>query len=355
MLDDASKPMRMPFRPPDPRPTPGPMNLAPNPKPLRRSPGQRIAEARDRSAAYSFSQSPTLSDSESASVREELRARFDNPLGGRSMPMPMVSPSGLGALANERIDDAIAAGQFRHIKRGKGVGVKRDHVADSPFVDPTEYLMNRMLKNQAAAPPWIERQQGLAREVARFRESLQRDVSRTAVRAVQREAGSSASVEAQVQRAREYVRAAGMDRSDWIDTGDKREKASSLAQAAVPLRRAAPLTSHTHSFYATAITAVNAQARSYNLSAPPVAHKPYLMLERELAVAYGRVLPELEGEVRLWASGQKGEVKERKPEEKSRMVQSVGSGGLFAGGTRLMHEDKKRYGLKELWRDMWGG
>ncbi|KAI5309193.1 hypothetical protein KEM55_003828, partial [Ascosphaera atra] len=115
MLDDASKPMKVPFK------VPNPVNMAPEPKP-RLSPAQRIASAKDKTASYKDVKQEGLSSKEREEYLKELRERF-TPV---ARPMP-ISPQGLTSLANERIDDAIAQGQFNNIKRGKGVGTQRDH------------------------------------------------------------------------------------------------------------------------------------------------------------------------------------------------------------------------------------
>jgi len=144
MLDDARKPLppelRAKFRPPDPTRGGQPVDLR-----IRRekpvSSGQRAASARDRAAAYvgmglgketgasgaTAEGGAGLSEEEKEAVRKEFKERFAP--GARSAS----SISGIAALANERIEDAIARGQFKNIPRGPGVG--RDSRADNPFID----------------------------------------------------------------------------------------------------------------------------------------------------------------------------------------------------------------------------
>lgn len=128
MLDDAKKQL-----PPDLRgsskPPPPVVDLC-----LRRepslSPSQRAAGARDRAAAYTGLglKDKGLTDEEREAMKREFRERFSP--GARSLPN---SISGLAALANERIEEAIARGQFKNIPRGPGV--ERDTRADNPFID----------------------------------------------------------------------------------------------------------------------------------------------------------------------------------------------------------------------------
>jgi hypothetical protein len=112
------------------------------------------------------------------------------------------SLQGLTSLANERIEDAIARGQFKNIPRGKGTNVERDYTANSPFLDTTEYFMNKIIQKQEIVPPWIEKQQELVKAVASFRGRLRNDWRRHAARTI---ASSGGSVEDQARRAKRYA------------------------------------------------------------------------------------------------------------------------------------------------------
>lgn len=80
----------------------------------------------------------------------------------------------------EKIKQARKDGVFDNV-RGRGKPIQRDHAESNPFIDRcasvpvlvrfecwthkapgcrTEFLMNRILKTQEAAPPWIELQKG---------------------------------------------------------------------------------------------------------------------------------------------------------------------------------------------------
>ena len=198
MLDDASKPMRGPPKIPQPRSPMISVDMRMK-KAVERSKGQRLANARDRTSVYALSQDPSLSEREREEMRKILKERFTS--GGRPMPS---SVQGLAALANERIEDAIGRGQFKNIPKGKGINVERDHNADSPFLDTTEYFMNKMIKKQDIVPPWIEKQQELVRNAAHFRGRLRNDWKRHAARVI---ASSGGSLQDQVRRAEAYAAA----------------------------------------------------------------------------------------------------------------------------------------------------
>lgn len=94
--------------------------------------GVKLANARDKSSLYSYSHEdvPGLTDEEREKFRREMKARFQP--GASAVP---ASISGLAALANERIEDAIARGKFKNLPRGKKI--ERDYNASSPFIDTT--------------------------------------------------------------------------------------------------------------------------------------------------------------------------------------------------------------------------
>ncbi|CAI4218880.1 unnamed protein product [Parascedosporium putredinis] len=69
-----------------------------------------------------------LTEEEREDFLKELRERFQP--GARALPNTI---SGLTSLANQRIEEAMARGQFKDIPRGPGI--ERDARADNPFID----------------------------------------------------------------------------------------------------------------------------------------------------------------------------------------------------------------------------
>jgi Domain of unknown function (DUF1992) len=138
-----------------------------------------------------------MNEEERSQMRKELKERFTP--GARPMPTTL---QGLTSLANERIEDAIARGQFKNIQRGRGKNVERDHNASSPFLDTTEYFMNKIIQKQEIVPPWIEKQQELVKSVASFRGRLRNDWRRHAARMI---ASKGGSLESQIRRAQAYA------------------------------------------------------------------------------------------------------------------------------------------------------
>lgn len=140
-----------------------------------------------------------MTDKEREQMRKQLKERFA--AGARPMP---TSVQGLAALANQRIEDAIAQGQFRNIPRGKGKNIERDYTASSPFLDTTEYFMNKIIQKQDIVPPWIEKQQDLVQAATRFRGRLRAEWKRHAARVISSKGGS---IQVQIKRAEAYAAA----------------------------------------------------------------------------------------------------------------------------------------------------
>ena len=368
-------------------------------KALQKSQGQRLANARDRTSVYALSQDPSLSEKEKEQMRKQLKERFTS--GARPMP---TSVQGLAALANERIEDAIARGQFNNIPRGKGKNIERDYTASSPFLDTTEYFMNKIIQKQEIVPPWIEKQQELIKAAQTFRSRLRADWKRHAARVV---ASKGGSLEAQVRRAEAYAAAEAANNPKTpkvealgeIDNGGMTsqvtvtetptptsptedakivvsEDLASSPTAAHPPPSTAPteptlLTNPTpsppplpsvppfrdpswqsleHAYHTLAISNLNSLARSYNLMAPDLAKKPYFSLPRELASCFADIAPQLPNEIR-----------ERARAPSKIKVEIIGhrEGGVLErfGGQKAKVWDSRRpnYGFKEFWKDLWGG
>lgn len=114
-------------------PAPAPVDMRPRSTLApRRTGGQRVASAREQSLEYSLRKDAAaggLSGEERDELKRMFRDRFE-PTG-----RPVATVQALMSLADQRIEDAIARGQFRDLPRGKPI--ERDHTASSPFVDTT--------------------------------------------------------------------------------------------------------------------------------------------------------------------------------------------------------------------------
>ncbi|KXL45264.1 MAG: hypothetical protein FE78DRAFT_90701 [Acidomyces sp. 'richmondensis'] len=406
MLMDAHKPLRQPARPPGLRGPPPKVDTGRPSKSSGTSTGTRLANARDRSSAYSFMKDSGLSEQEREKLRQEMRARFQP--GVRDVPATI---KGLSSLANERIEDAIARGLFKNLPRGKSI--QRDYNASSPFIDTTEYFMNKMIQKQDIVPPWIEKQQELVSTATKFRSRLRTDWRRHVARTI---ASKGGSLERQIKLADAYALAerrenpfakqieqvkptnpdghlsqitlAGELKFSAIEGEREAEKVDknvepgldsdgttkgSPAQTVVAAEQPedeqvvphVPVDSNEQlpkvsvfrdpqwekteaSYLRAAIDNLNKMTRSYNLMAPDLAKKPYFNLERELQSCYADVAPSVASAIR-----------ERALTPKIRGVETVGHrpGGVLEkfSADRASHvydERKPQYGLREFWRDL---
>ncbi|KAK0634411.1 hypothetical protein B0T17DRAFT_483553 [Bombardia bombarda] len=376
MLNDARKPLAPGLRGKAKIPTPVLVDMR-----IKRNPtasaSTRAANARDRAQAYAgmgLKEDSGLSKEEREKFREEFRERFRP--GARAMPN---SITGLAALANERIEDAIARGQFKNIPRGKGV--ERDARADNPFIDTTEYIMNKMIKRQEIVPPWIEKQQELVKTANSFRATIRANWKRNAARMISSRGGS---LEEQMARAREYARAEEVhnprrrnveqiavptnstDDAVMVKirqkpvSSDPQTSAADDAPSSVEVPDSEPTLSRPfrdpdweareRSYMELAISNLNAITRSYNLMAPELAKKPYFSLERELNNCFADIAPQLAETIKDRAA--------RPPKTHANFGgrQSPGILERFAGdgkSVRVYESKDPQYGLKEMWRDFW--
>ena len=404
MLNDAHKPLRGtgPPKIPTPRGPPVSVDMRMK-KAVQKSHGERLANARDRTSVYELSRDPSLSEKEREKMRKILKERFT--AGARPMPG---SVQGLAALANERIEDAIARGQFRNIARGKGLNVERDHNANSPFLDTTEYFMNKIIQKQDIVPPWIEKQQELIKAANVFRARLRNDWKRHAARMI---ASKGGSLETQVARAEAFAIAEAAHHPKLTKTESMTEidHEGRLSQVTVtgtptpssqtidskitvsegpaikpptsqPSRATSDVVNHTstpsaenartttppnppltpfrdpawesleRAYHTLAITEINNIARSYNLQAPDLAKKPYFSLDRELRSCFADIAPQLPHEIRERA---------RRPEKIKVEIVGHRPGGVLErfSSEKVKVYDSRRpnYGFKQFWKELWGG
>lgn len=369
--------------------------------------GVRLANARDRSGLYSSLKESDIDEQERQKRFQELKDRF-SPHARAVVPGTI---QGLTALANERIEDAIARGQFKNLPN-RGKEVERDYNASSPFIDTTEYFLNKMIQKQEIVPPWIEKQQELVATANKFRSRLRAEWKRHAARMI---ASTGGSLQEQIKRAEAYAQAEMIanpqkKKKEILSTVDDdghisqislsgelkvttpdspdaglfetivaqkathgadpqatftSERSQPLHSVNVPISTPSPSTSPAthpfrdstwenteHAYHKLAIEDLNSKTRSYNLQAPDLAKKPYFSLQRELNACYADVAPQLAAAIRERAT---------KPLRKTEgFGQSLaGRGGVMHSlvGAKVKVRDErteKQYGFRQFWKDVWG-
>jgi hypothetical protein len=294
----------------------------------------------------------------------------------------------------------------QNIPRGKAI--ERDPRADNPFINTTEYIMNKMIQRQDIVPPWIEKQQELVKAANVFRARLRNDWKRHAARTIASRGGSlqdqmrmaeryaeservhnpkkrpveqvsvptnttddpvmvkiiqevsppSDSPEGQVSvttedgeiTITESTRDTAQEESPSAATMEtSQEEPTSTATPLPPPFRLPEWEAAEMTYFKLAVTNLNNLTRTYNLMAPELAKKPYFSLERELQSCYADVAPQLSEAI-----------KERATRPAKDLVGKTGhtSGGMFeafAAKKAVVYDDKKPlYGFKEFWKDLWG-
>ncbi|KAF2678306.1 hypothetical protein K458DRAFT_395121 [Lentithecium fluviatile CBS 122367] len=367
--------------------------------------GTRLANARDRSGLYSSLKDSDIDEQERQKRFQELKDRF-SPHARAVVPGTI---QGLASLANERIEDAIARGQFKNLPN-RGKQVERDYNASNPFLDTTEYFMNKIIQKQEIVPPWIEKQQELVATANKFRSRLRADWKRHAARVI---ASKGGTLQNQMKRAEAYAKAELIanpqkkkhetmnavddhghlsqislsselsvpsptspdtevteeivDQRSTIASDNFLAPGQSSQSIQVPLSYTTSTTTvppapypfrdpaweTTESAYHTlAIADLNSKTRSYNLQAPDLAKKPYFSLQRELNACYADIAPQLANAIKERAT---------KP-----VLKVEGFGQSLAGGGGVMdrlvgekvrvrdERTEKQYGFKQFWKDVWG-
>ncbi|GEM09171.1 DnaJ family protein [Rhodotorula toruloides] len=219
---------------------------------------QRLASAYERSLDYRGGIRPSGAQNGSFSGR------------GIVVPVHVDESGGVGhsgemrvweGFIEEKIKQARRDGVFDNVK-GRGKPMPKDEAESNPFITRTEFLMNRILKEQEAAPPWVEMQKELETTLANFRSELRASWTRRAVRIRSSEGLTPAVVR--------EIREGWKDR-EW----EEREKA----------------------YHEVSIKSLNDLTRKYNIIAPYNVRRTLLSLRHELDAAITSSAPLIAAEL----------------------------------------------------------
>ncbi|GBB92154.1 hypothetical protein RclHR1_19710003 [Rhizophagus clarus] len=158
--------------------------------------------------------------------------------------LPKVVPNsitGWNNLVENRIQEAMTAGEFKNLSY-HGKPLPEDPNDRNPYLDRTEFLLNRIVQRQGSAPAWIEYKKDVDSEIYLFR-----------------------------QRIREsWLRYANANKID-------------------PHNRNISWENDQTSYYEKTIKKLNSRLRSYNTIAPYTVRRSYLSLELEFERMYRNV------------------------------------------------------------------
>ncbi|KAI5116046.1 hypothetical protein M0805_009360 [Coniferiporia weirii] len=244
--------------------------------------------------------------------------------GVQKRPMP-VGMKRWASLVEERIERARQEGHFRALK-GRGKPLVRETAEGNPFIAREEFLMNRIVQRNNAAPPWVELQTELESALSAFRAVLQESWTRRAIRMLT------------LRRAPESLRA--------------------LTAADVQALRDAEWEARERGYQDAALAEVNELVRRYNGVAPYAVRRAPHTRDVELARVYRDSAEGILGGVRerlrdggRAASGAGLDLDLNRSAEGRR----GGKGGAFVGPSSTGPEDAGGLGLWDVVRGWFAG
>ena len=128
--------------------------------PRRVSPSDETEKNQDRSSKRRSKQAARLGEARESLIDYKMgigkSAQQKDTMHRRANP---VSMKGWAGLVEERIEHARSEGHFRTLK-GRGRPLTRENEETNPFIERDDFLMNRIVQRNGAAPPWVELQAG---------------------------------------------------------------------------------------------------------------------------------------------------------------------------------------------------
>lgn len=139
----------------------------------------RLMNAKDHAFEYAMNRKYPM-DEEKAHVAENIarsQTKKDVDWEDWDLEEKPRNISELGVLSDARIRAARARGEFDDLP-GRGKPIAEDPLLNNPFVDRTEYFLNRIIQRNGAAPPWVMMQQEVDTEVSSIRSQLNSAIKR---------------------------------------------------------------------------------------------------------------------------------------------------------------------------------
>jgi len=139
----------------------------------------RIVNAKDTAFDYAMNRKYPI-DEEKAHVAENIvrsQSKKDVDWEDWDLEEKPRHINELGLLSDARIRAARARGKFDDLP-GRGKPIAEDPLLNNPFVDRTEYFLNRIIQRNGAAPPWVMMQQEGDTEVSSIRSQMNSAIKR---------------------------------------------------------------------------------------------------------------------------------------------------------------------------------
>ena len=129
----------------------------------------KLLRARESVLDYQLSTSSTTSTTSSGDAPDMQGDTLSDTT--RNLQLQLGHAQGWDSVIEKRIKAAFDSGVFKENKL-RGQPIRRDIEEKNPFLAREEYFMNRIVKRQGSAPPWVELNSELERELKSWRQRL---------------------------------------------------------------------------------------------------------------------------------------------------------------------------------------
>ncbi|TKY88977.1 hypothetical protein EX895_002218 [Sporisorium graminicola] len=298
----------------------------------------KLMRARDSVIDYQLSQH---SSSEVAEEQEgEIKGDQVSDTN-RNLQLQLGHAQGWDSVIEKRIKAALESGLFKDNKL-RGKPIKRDMQEKNPFLAREEYFMNRIVKRQGAAPPWVELNMELETELRSWRQRFDDSWVRRATRMITTSPTLGEGLEALPLPAAHGSNALSTGTAEIAaaETGAEAKLVLEVPAARTageqrlidvasrfrdPEWEARERAYHTHE-----MKRLNDLVRKHNHLAPFTARKGLMVLDVELAAMWTRTLPRLVYEVSavLHAKANGGQSEGKRVDGWDALLQKEGGGAM---------------------------
>ncbi|SPO31137.1 uncharacterized protein UTRI_05216_B [Ustilago trichophora] len=264
----------------------------------------KLLRARDSVLDYQLSRPSSASPTSEEVKGDELSNTTEN------LQLQLGHAQGWDSVIEKRIKAALDSGLFKENKL-RGKPIRRDMEEKNPFLAREEYFMNRIVKRQGAAPPWVELNMELESELGSWRGRVVDGWVRRASRMITTSGTLSEGLEPLPLPSSSGMNAIeGGEVDPTIAPGEKGAEAKLVLE--VPAARTpgeqklvdvasryrdAEWEERERAYHTHELKRLNDLIRKHNHLAPFTARKGLMVLDVELGAMYTRALPRLVREI----------------------------------------------------------
>ena len=251
----------------------------------------KLLRARDSVLDYQLSQLANLPSEEDSSPAEFKGDEVSDT--NRNLQLQLGHAQGWDSVIEKRIKAALDSGAFKENKL-RGKPIQRDMEEKNPFLAREEYFMNRIVKRQGAAPPWVELNMELEGELGGWRMRFGEGWIRRASRMITTSSTLADGLEALSLSAN----AIPGEKSGEVGVMPEAKTVGQERLIDVATRyRDAEWEERERAYHVHELKRLNDLIRKHNHLAPFTARKGLMILDVELEVMYKRALPKLVFEI----------------------------------------------------------